>query len=258
MRNKSKLTTILIFICGATLLMSIALAFKSCTQTNQVVIDMSEVQLIQLDDIQEGDPIAIVKTNLGEIRAVLYPEEAPKTVENFIALAESGYYDGTYIYKVEPSICFSAGSKDSNGLSEIDFEAENQKAPVEMSANLWPFRGAFCTLPYQDELSFWEKLRGQTKEFTSSKFMVLNSINFDEETKNALLEANKSDEIANAFIEDGGIPNFSQVYPIFAQTYEGFEIIDKITAVEIYLEQKKNKPKEDIIIESIEISTYMK
>ena len=50
--------------------------------------------------------------------------------------------------------------------------------------------------------------------------MVLElSIKFDEETKNALLEANKSDKLANAFIEkEVGIPNFSQIYPIFAQT----------------------------------------
>ncbi|HHX56443.1 MAG TPA: peptidylprolyl isomerase, partial [Clostridiales bacterium] len=94
--------------------------------------------------------------------------------------------------------------------------------------------------------------------YTSSKFIVINSINKDEETKTALLGANKSDELANAFIEKGGIPNFSQVYPIFAQTYEGFDVIDKITDVEINLEEKNNKPKEDIIIESIEISTYAK
>ena len=258
MKNKSTLKTIVMFLFGSTLLMSIALAFKSCNQTEQIEIDMAEVQLVQLDDVQEGEPIAIIKTNLGEIRAVLYPEEAPKTVENFVALAESGYYDGTYIYKVEPNICFSAGSKDEDGLENVDVEAENHKAPVEMSANLWPFRGAFCTLTFQEEQSFWEKLRGKTTNYTSSKFIVINSINMDEETKTALLEANKSDELANAFIEKGGIPNFSQMYPIFAQTYEGFDVIDKITDVEINLEEKNNKPKEDIIIESIEISTYAK
>ena len=59
-------------------------------------------------------------------------------------MAESGYYDGTYIYKVEPGICFSAGSKDADGLAEIDFEAEHQKAPVEISENLWPFKVHFA------------------------------------------------------------------------------------------------------------------
>ncbi|NLK69865.1 MAG: peptidylprolyl isomerase [Clostridiales bacterium] len=258
MRSKSTLTAILLCFAAVTFVMAIALGFKSCTATEQKYIDLSQVQLVQLDGVKVGDPIAIIKTNLGEIRAVLYPKEAPKTVENFIALAESGYYDGTYIYKVEPGICFSAGSKDADGLAEIDFEAEHQKAPVEISENLWPFKGAFCTLPYQGEQSFLEKLKGETNEYTSSKFVVLNSIKFDEETKNALLEANKSDKLANAFIEKGGIPNFSQIYPIFAQTYEGFDVIDKITAVEINLGDKKNKPKEDIIIESIEISTYTK
>lgn len=45
----------------------------------------------------DGDLIAIFTTNLGEVRAVLYPDAAPMAVYNFVGLARTGYYDGTTI-----------------------------------------------------------------------------------------------------------------------------------------------------------------
>ena len=53
--------------------------------------DYSQMKLIQFEPIEQGSPIAIIETDYGTIKIVLYPEEAPNTVENFIYLAEKGF-----------------------------------------------------------------------------------------------------------------------------------------------------------------------
>ena len=44
------------------------------------------------------NPQILLSTNLGDITLELYPEYAPKAVENFLGLAKSGYYDGIILF----------------------------------------------------------------------------------------------------------------------------------------------------------------
>ena len=48
----------------------------------------------------EGQPKVAFKTNMGEIVIELYPEAAPKTVENFLKYVKSGHYKGTIFHRV--------------------------------------------------------------------------------------------------------------------------------------------------------------
>ncbi|MFQ5434442.1 MAG: peptidylprolyl isomerase, partial [Anaerolineae bacterium] len=43
---------------------------------------------------------ATIKTNQGKIELELYPEYAPKTVNNFVFLAQDGFYDGVTFHRV--------------------------------------------------------------------------------------------------------------------------------------------------------------
>ncbi|MCC8069989.1 MAG: peptidylprolyl isomerase [Ruminococcus sp.] len=244
LRNMFKVMCIALVV--AALLYLINTIFLTSSSTK---IDMQDVQLTQLDalegNINEGDPIAIITTNLGEIRAVLYPEEAPNTVQSFIDLAESGYYDNSYVFRVQEDTYFAGGSYDREGnLNEDTFSEEAETIKQEVTSNLWPFKGAFCSLSSKSNCS-------------GSRFMVLNSITFDEETTSELLAIDEDTRLADAFIEYGGIPNFSQQMTIFAQTYQGFDVIDKICSQEVE-DEDTLIPSGDIIIEKIEISTYHK
>ncbi len=50
---------------------------------------------------QDADnPQVTLHTNHGDIRLELYPQEAPKTVENFLQYANDGFYDGTIFHRV--------------------------------------------------------------------------------------------------------------------------------------------------------------
>ena len=52
----------------------------------------------------------------GKIVAELYPDIAPQSVRNFIALANAGYYDGLIFHRVIPGFMIQGGCPDGNGM----------------------------------------------------------------------------------------------------------------------------------------------
>lgn len=60
------------------------------------------MQYPQLELASVKGPQATIKTNLGEIKIQLFEKQAPKTVNNFVQLAEKGYYDGVIFHRVIP------------------------------------------------------------------------------------------------------------------------------------------------------------
>jgi peptidylprolyl isomerase len=54
-------------------------------------------------------------TNQGDIRIKLFPEHAPKTVENFIGLAKKGYYDGIIFHRVITEFMIQGGDPTGTG-----------------------------------------------------------------------------------------------------------------------------------------------
>jgi peptidyl-prolyl cis-trans isomerase B (cyclophilin B) len=51
----------------------------------------------------------------GEIRIEFFPEDAPKTVENFVTLAKKGFYDGLAFHRVVPGFVVQGGDPKGNG-----------------------------------------------------------------------------------------------------------------------------------------------
>jgi cyclophilin family peptidyl-prolyl cis-trans isomerase len=74
-------------------------------------------------------PAVEMKTNKGTITIELYPDEAPKSVENFLAYAESGFFNGTIFHRVIPDFMIQGGGY-TTGL-----ERKETKPPVANEAN---------------------------------------------------------------------------------------------------------------------------
>ena len=60
--------------------------------------------------------ITITMENGGVIKAELYPQVAPNTVNNFIDLINRGYYDGVIFHRVIPGFMIQGGDPDGNGM----------------------------------------------------------------------------------------------------------------------------------------------
>ncbi|MGN0631897.1 MAG: peptidylprolyl isomerase [Ruminococcus sp.] len=254
--------TILVFVMAA-ISLTLFSCSTYCAQSGKTYLDMSDVHLKQLEEPENDAPAAVIHTSLGDITAVLYPEEAPVYTEQFMRLAKEGYYDGTYIFQVQSGVYFSAGSKDNTGaMDAVQSASPEEKVDAEKSANLWPFRGAFCVPLTGHDRNFWNNLFGKAADYCGTRFLVCDTIEFDDTVKADLENVDESaKEVTEAFLERGGVPNYSQQMTIFAQAYgdESFETIDKITEVKTAAadpETGYTKPLEDILIENIEITTW--
>ena len=60
--------------------------------------------------------ITIEMENSGVIKAELYPEIAPNTVNNFIHLIQKGFYDGLIFHRVIPGFMIQGGCPDGSGM----------------------------------------------------------------------------------------------------------------------------------------------
>ena len=70
---------------------------------------------IQLSAPQKGDTLAVMHTNMGDIKIKLFPEKAPKTVENFVTHSKNGYYNGLKFHRVINDFMIQGGDPRGNG-----------------------------------------------------------------------------------------------------------------------------------------------
>lgn len=264
--NKKTVTrmTVLVFVMTAISLTMFSCS-TYCAQNHQTYIDMADVTLHQLEEPADDAPAAIIHTTAGDITAVLYPEEAPEYTAQFTRLAEEGYYDGTYVFQVEKDVYFSAGSPDVTGsVDGTQAASPEENVVMEKSSDLWPFRGALCAPKTGHDTSFWDNLFGQAADYVGTRFLVCDTIEFDDATKEELAAMDESaKELSDAFLEKGGVPNYAQQMTIFGQAYgdESFETIDRITSAAVKAASEDTgytAPLEDILIENIEITTWDK
>lgn len=260
-RRKTKFRFLIpVVIVG--LILSVTLLTTSVTMSRQTrhVVDGDTLDLVQLKKPKKGDTVAVIKTSAGSFKAVLYPEYAPKTVENFTNLAKSGYYNDTYIYNIEKGVLFNAGAPNKSGSLDKSKSSGNERQEVEYSQNLWPIKGALYTCTTGTEDSIWKRFMGRDKRYGGSRFGVCNTIEMSDDIKKTLNSDNEvQNKIADAFFKNGGIPNFSGQVTIFGQVYDGMDIVEKITDSKAEEETNYNgnkTPKKDIKIKSIEISKY--
>ena len=63
---------------------------------------------------QDAPPRVNLETSHGAIVLELYPDKAPKTVENFLAYVKSGFFDGTIFHRVIPGFMIQGGGLTAN------------------------------------------------------------------------------------------------------------------------------------------------
>ena len=248
-----RLVLIFTLIMGVSSLVIMLSNTLSARQTNYITVDPNTIKLIQLDGPKEGDPIAIVDTTLGEYRFVLYPEQSPNAVANFTNLAKEGYYNNTYVFHSEDGVYSAAGAPNKDGSAN---DNSHELVKRELHQDLWPFKGAVMVMNTTLDKTFKEKILGGGTYYNGSRFMVLNTVEFNDEFKKELKEVSESQMLADAFIEKGGVPNFSQQMTVIGQTYSGFDVVEKLASLETEDKGSYKFPVEDIMINSITISTY--
>ena len=80
--------------------------------------------------------VAVIETKFGNMVIEFFPNDAPKTVDNFIKLTESGFYDGTLFHRIKHDFMIQGGdplSKDSNLIKQWGTGDAGYKIPAEFN-----------------------------------------------------------------------------------------------------------------------------
>jgi len=81
---------------------------------------------------------AVLKTTKGDIEIRLYPEHAPKTVNNFVFLADQSFYDGVLFHRVIKDFMIQTGDPTGTGMGGpgYRFEDETKGNPLTHEAKV--------------------------------------------------------------------------------------------------------------------------
>lgn len=116
--------------------------YELLEKTNQKWQD--ELLIRRLEN-QTGDlPIATFKTTEGMFRVELFENQAPVTVNNFVALAEENFYDGRAFYQVIPSEYAAAGCRNDNGTGNVGYSVEGEATREKARSH---FAGTLTMIP---------------------------------------------------------------------------------------------------------------
>lgn len=193
--------------------------------------------MYQLEKCVQGDTIATIKTNMGEIKIRLFPKYAPKAVENFVTHAKEGYYDGLIFHRVIENFMIQGG--DPNGTGTGGESIWGEPFEDEFTPELHNLRGALS-------------MANAGPSTNGSQFFIVQAKEVSEDMLEQLRMANEQyfpTECIEAYEKMGGTPWLDYHHTVFGQVFEGMETVDAIAGVPA--DYFTNKPKTDVTIESI-------
>ena len=192
---------------------------------------------IQLSTLQKGDTLAVMHTNMGDIKIKLFPEKAPKTVENFVTHSKNGYYNGLKFHRVINDFMIQGGDPRGNGTGGESIWGGS--FPDEFDPELHNLRGALSMANSGPNTNGSQFFIVQAREVPSNML----------EQMRDLEDNGFPADITAAYEALGGTPWLDFRHTVFGQVTDGMDVVDKIAAVET----NNDVPCEDVIISSIDI-----
>ena len=186
-------------------------------------------------DVQAGEVLVEMNTTLGAIKIKLFPEHAPKTVENFLGHAKSGYYNGIIFHRVIQDFMIQGGDPTGTGMGGESIWGNSFED--EFSDQLFNLRGALS-------------MANAGPNTNGSQFFIVQMKHLPSDMLRQLQGAGFPEEIIEAYAQNGGTPWLDHKHTVFGHVVEGMDIVDKIADVE---KDMRDKPLEDVKIESITV-----
>lgn len=151
----------------------------------------------------EQNPIVTFTMENGDVmKAELYPDVAPNTVNNFISLVKKGFYDGLIFHRVIAGFMIQGGDPDGTGMGGPGYSIKGEFSYNGFDNNLKHSRGVLSMA------------RAQHPDSAGSQFFIMH---------------------ANA-------PHLDGQYASFGKLIEGEDVLDKIAAVDTDWNDRPRKP----------------
>lgn len=194
---------------------------------NQSTEALSFPQLTK--EVTGNERLVEMVTTMGSIKIKLFPDQAPKAVENFIKHGEDGYYEGVIFHRVINDFMIQGGDPDGTGRGGESIFGEPFED--EFSNELYNLRGALS-------------MANAGPGTNGSQFFIVQNKKVP-----GGVPAGYPEEIVKAY-ESGGTPHLDNHHTVFGQVVEGMDVVDKIAAAPV---GDGDRPEEDVVIEKINI-----
>jgi peptidyl-prolyl cis-trans isomerase A (cyclophilin A)/peptidyl-prolyl cis-trans isomerase B (cyclophilin B) len=169
-------------------------SMKACRRYFINLLAGSALVLVSQGALAQEAPKVVLKTSMGEIILELYPDKAPKTVENFLQYVKSGFYNGTVFHRVINGFMVQGGGYDKN------MQEKQTREPIQNEA-----KNGLRNLPYSIAMA-----RTANPHSASAQFFI--NVN------------------NNRFLDYPGQDGWG--YAVFGKVITGNDVVDKIRAVE--------------------------
>ena len=180
--------------------------------------------MYQFEKPAKDSEVIVMKTNMGTIKMRLFPEKAPKTVENFVTHAKEGYYDGVSFHRVINGFMIQGGDPEGTGMGGESIWG--RPFEDEFDVELRNFRGALS-------------MANAGPSTNGSQFFIVQANDCDPGLLSQMKEIGVNargqgfpEEVIAKYAEIGGTPWLDYKHSVFGQVFEGMEVVDKIAATD--------------------------
>lgn len=246
--NEKKTKTALLWIIVIIIILAIALmvSWVGSLILKNIALNSnkdSEVNL-ELSNINKQNPVATMTIEkFGTLKIELYPEKAPESVANFIALAQNGFYDGLKFHRVIEGFMIQGGDPigDGTGSPKLSDLGLNDKEDRE-----YCIKGEFLFNGHENNLKHEKGVISMARaDYTSYS--------------SSLTTESYNSAGSQFFIMTKDNASLDGAYAPFGKVIEGIELIEQIEKVEVYTREgysEKSTPVTDVIISNVIIETY--
>ena len=238
----------------------------------------------QQDAPKKGEEIVILHTSMGDIKIRLFPEAAPRTVENFVTHVKNGYYNGLTFHRVIKDFMIQSG--DPSGLGTGGQSIWGEDFEDEFDAKLLNIRGSLAmansgidtngsqffinqaTSPKPESsldlaANYAEGVKSYylyaayygesfTSYYPTHLEYIMNNI------KAGPIKGMMPQEAIDLYNSVGGNSHLDGAYryfgghTVFGHVFEGLDVVDRIAATPV----ESEKPITDVLIVSAEVVIY--
>lgn len=185
--------------------------------------------------VSDNEKLIEMETSMGTIKIKLFPEYAPKAVENFVKHSEKGYYNGLIFHRVIKDFMIQGGDPNGNGTGGESIWGHPFED--EFSDHLFNIRGALS-------------MANSGANTNGSQFFIVQNTKLDPSLKSQMEKVGYPNTIIDAYGKHGGTPWLDHKHTVFGQVIDGMEIVDKIANTPT---DAKDKPQKDVVIRNIKV-----
>lgn len=168
----------------------------------------------------------------------------PKHRDNFIKLAEEGFYEGTLFHRVIKGFMVQGGDPESKNAApgkRLGSGGPGYTIDAEITSELAHVKGALAAARQGDGVNPLKKSSGSQFYIVDGRSVDAGAIDMTESQKGILYNT----ETKQKYLEHGGTPFLDQEYTVFGHVVDGLDVIDRIAATPT---EPGDRPKEDVII----------